>query len=343
MPGYISEFNYYGLDSEEFVEIAIPAGTDASSYEIYIYQADGTIFRSFPLGSPVATMSGQDIYLIDAATPSFDSGGDPTGMFYPDDAIALYDGSSVLQFVSWGGNTIVGAEGPANGMASTSVGTITAFGNSLQSDNGGVSYYEQTADNPGSIPACYGPGTLIATPQGARRVETLKVGDALLDETGYARKIVWVWSGDEPLEGSLRDAAPVLIAAHALGLGRPSADLIVSPQHRILLGGDVLAPAKALTSLKGVRRMRGKTSITWYHFACEKHHIVTANGAQSESLLLGPMVVKGLPRRERLRLYALFGRKNYEPLNGPAARRCLTVRQARAWIKQAHRPASLRA
>ncbi len=339
MPGYISEFNFFGTDDTEFVEVAIPAGTDTSTYEVYFYQANGTIYASFSLGSPVATMSGYDIYLIDAATPGFESGGDSMGMFYADDAIALYDGSSVVQFSSWAGNTVTATEGPAAGATSTNVGTISTMGNSLQSDDGGASYYEQSNTNEGSIPACYAQGTLIETPDGPRRVETLCVGDHVLDENRVTREIIWVWTGDQALESGADDQTPVLIGAHALGKGQPCADLIVSPHHRMLLHGSVLAPAKALTGLRGIRRMRGKRAVTWVHFACEAHHVVTANGARSESLLLGPMVVKGLARRDRLRLIGYFGAdrcRSFEfALNGPAAYRCLTVRETKAWLEQA--------
>ena len=89
MPAYISEFSYFGTSSTEFIEIAVPTGTDVSSYSVILYQFDGTIYNGFSLGTSVAAMNGHDIYLINSSTPGF-STGDPMGMFYADDAIGLY-------------------------------------------------------------------------------------------------------------------------------------------------------------------------------------------------------------------------------------------------------------
>lgn len=133
------------------------------------------------------------------------------------------------------------------------------------------------------------------------------------------------------------DDKPVLIQAGVLGIGRPTHDLIVSPQHRMFVGGhgqldgwfkkEALAPAKPLTSLPGIRHMKGKQSITWIHFACDRHEVVMANGCLSESLLLGPVVINGLTGLERRELTAIYGSVAAQDtaLNGSAARECLTV------------------
>lgn len=336
MPAYISEFSFYGRSDTEFVEVAVPAGTNVSSYMVYFYAADGTIYNSFSLGSSVATMHGHDIYLIDDSDPSFDTT-DPTGQFYPDDAIALYDGSSVVQFVSWMGNTVSATNGPAVGTTSIDVGTTAGMGNSLQSDNGGVTYYEQASLNQGSIPACYAPGTQIDTPHGWRAVESLRAGDHIRDaQTGRAHVVFWVWRDTEALDGS---GLPILIAKDAFCTDWPFADLIVSPQHRLALASSEFAPAKALTRLKGVREMRGKREILWYHFACKAHHVVRANGIDSESLLLGPMILQSLPKRARLELAGLYGAaQDSKPLNGPAALPCLSVRHARQRVAELSAP-----
>jgi len=336
MPAYISEFSYFGTSSTEFIEIAVPTGTDVSSYSVILYQFDGTIYNGFPLGTSVATMNGHDIYLINSTTPGF-STGDPMGMLYADDSIALFDGSSVIQFTSWAGNTITPIEGPAFGTTSTEVGFTATQGNSLQSDDGGLTYYEQTSVNQGSIPACYATGMLLLTPQGWCAVETLQEGDWLLDADGEAHPILWVWRGTQALDGT---GNPVLISRGALGPNRPFADLIVSPQHRIVLDGSTFAPAKALTALKGIREMRGKREITWHHFACAAHIAVLANGVESESLLLGPQVLKFLRKADLHRLYSLFtNAEKGGALNGPPALPCLTVAAARRRLAAFEKPA----
>ena len=233
------------------------------------------------------------------------------------------------------GNNVVASEGPANGLTSTNVGS-TSGGESHQTYDGGSTYSAQATPNSGTIP-CYAPGTMIDTAQGPRAVETLQVGDLVMTLDHGPQPIRWVRSGEVPLEDAEVDAKPVLIAAGALGGKLPAHDLIVSPQHRILVGGhrqlqgqfatEAFAPAKSLTTLRGIRHMKGKTKITWVHFACERHEVVTANGCLSESLLLGTMVVTGMTAAERQSVSDIFGPAPTPEaaLNGPPARECLTV------------------
>jgi len=188
---------------------------------------------------------------------------------------------------------------------------------------------------------CYAPGTMIDTPSGPRAVETLLPGDIVITLDHGAQPIRWTRSGTQPLEDAEPDKKPVLIIAGALGEGLPAQDLIVSPQHRILVGGrgqladwfdaEALAPAKSLTNLRGIRHMNGKTAISWIHFACDRHEVVIANGCLSESLLLGPMVRNGLTTSEREELTAIYGpaKTPDASLNGPAVREYLKVGEVR--------------
>ncbi|MHA6325277.1 Hint domain-containing protein [Roseivivax sp. CAU 1753] len=205
---------------------------------------------------------------------------------------------------------------------------------------------ENGTPDPMAPPPCYAPGTLIDTPDGPRPIEALAVGDLVNTLDHGPQPIRWIRSGIHPLARAKPDAKPVLIAAGALGRGRPRQDLIVSPQHRLLVGGggqldgwfrtEAFAPAKALTSMPGIRHMNGKRSITWVHFACARHEVVTANGCLSESLLLGRMVTDGLTRSERRALTAIYGPAETPEaaLNGPAARQCLRVGAVRRHLAQ---------
>ena len=334
MSAYISEIAYQHIKSNDFVEIVVPEGTDVSGYTIEIYRNDGTLKATLSLGDSVATIDGYDVYIVDSDDPAFANIDGPG-------AVALSDGTgTVLQFVSFEGNTVTATEGTASGQTSTSIGETTGNGNSLETTDGGATYFDQGMPNPGTItapPPCYAPGTLIDTPDGPRPVETLLPGDLVMTLDHGPQPIRWTRSGDQPLEEADVDAKPVLIAAGALGGKLPAQDLIVSPQHRILVGGhrqlqgrfetEAFAPAKSLTKLKGIRHMKGKTKITWIHFACDRHEVVTANGCLSESLLLGPMVVNGMTAPECQALTNIFGitAAPGAALNGPPARQCLNV------------------
>jgi hypothetical protein len=194
-------------------------------------------------------------------------------------------------------------------------------------------------------PPCYAPGTLIETPGGARRVETLQPGDLVTTLDHGPAPVRWTRSAAQALDAVRADERPVLVKAGALGPNLPARDLIVSPQHRIFVGGanqltpifaaEAFAPAKALTVLPGIRHMMGRREIRWIHFACDRHEVVRANGCWSESLLLGPMAQRGLTERDRWALDAVLPfAADPDYLNGLPARPCLTAGEVRRSIAE---------
>lgn len=337
MTAYISEIDTRGGIGNEFVEVAVPTGTDMSGFTLYIYDEFGSVLSGpYGMGPLENTIGTQDIYVLDNASVGLPG-------IRGEDGVALVDDTgSVVQFISFEGRVVSASDGPAAGMSSTDIGTSTSTG-SLQSDDGGNSYYSQSTPNSGTVP-CYAPGTLIETPKGQRAIETLRPGDIVITADNGPQKIRWVRSKDHPLDGLETDERPVLIQAGALGPNLPNKDLIVSPQHRILVGAagqlealfnkPVFVPAKALTGLAGIRHMTGKSNITWVHFACDRHEIVRANGCHSETLLLGQMVVNGLRSSERRGLEFMFGSIAHcdGALNGPAARPFLSAKTAKKRI-----------
>lgn len=204
-----------------------------------------------------------------------------------------------------------------------------------QIGNISFSNFEQATFNA----VCYAPGALVETPLGPQPVETLRPGDLISTLDAGPQPVLWVRSRGQALVGAAKDTRPVLIRAHAFGQGIPGRDLVVSPQHRILVGGggqlervfdeEYFVPAKALTKLPGVRHMRGKQHVTWVHFALARHHVVRVNGLLSESLFLGPMALSALTQRDREAVQEIFGSQLLygTSLNGPPARKFLNVTQ----------------
>lgn len=190
---------------------------------------------------------------------------------------------------------------------------------------------------------CFAAGTRIETIDGMRAVEELQAGDLVMTMDHGPKPILWLRTSDQQLDSAPEDGTPILISAGSLGPGCPSSDLVVSPQHRVVVGGgqlsaffesEALAPAKSLTGLPGIRHMRGKREMTWVHFAFETHQVVCSNGCLTESLLLGPMVTNGMTGPERREVSRIFGHSLSSgiPLNGPPARRILSLKAARSAI-----------
>lgn len=158
-------------------------------------------------------------------------------------------------------------------------------------------------------PVCYTEGTLILTPSGEVPIETLAVGDLVITATGKAEPILWIAAREMAFHDHQAMHCPVLIKTGALGAGRPTRDLAVSPQHCLLMDMPSREPdfgtekafvrAKFLTGLPRVRVMKGKTHTRYITFLLSKHQIIQANGAWSESFYPGPMGLKMLSAAKR--------------------------------------------
>ena len=188
-------------------------------------------------------------------------------------------------------------------------------------------------------PVCFALGTLIETPAGPRPVEALRVGDLVRTRQGGDQPIRWI--GRRRMTFTVENAAhkPILIRAGALGPGRPARDLMVSPQHRIAFNGpvvqrlfgsrEVLAVAKGLTGLHGIRAMTGKREAQYFSLLLDQHHILVAEGAETESFYPGPTALSLLSPRQRAEVISLFPALAADPRSGygPPACPVLTRRQ----------------
>ena len=186
---------------------------------------------------------------------------------------------------------------------------------------------------------CFTRGTLIDCADGARPVETLRVGDLVQTLDRGLQPIRWIASRRLGAELAAQPRlCPIRIRKGALGPGMPAADLLVSPQHRILVrsgiahrmfgAAEVLVAAKQLLELEGVE-IAQLDSVEYVHFAFDRHEIVTANGAQSESLYPGPQALKSLGRAARDELFAIFPLLQGAPAAPTAARELVSGRQGR--------------
>lgn len=162
--------------------------------------------------------------------------------------------------------------------------------------------------------AAYATGTLIDTPDGPRPVETLTTGEAVTTLSNGSRPLCWVGrrrvSALELLaHPSLR---PVEFAAGTVGNTRP---LVVSAQQRMLIddwraevyfGEDrVLVSAQALVDDRAARVVLPAAGVDYVLLLCDRHEILLADGAQSESFHPGERGLSGLTAAERAALNAV--------------------------------------
>jgi Ca2+-binding RTX toxin-like protein len=164
---------------------------------------------------------------------------------------------------------------------------------------------------------CFTPGTLIATPKGERPVEDLRPGDRVITRDSGIQEIRWV--GRKALDRqallSSPHLKPILIRQGSLGHGLPERDMLVSPNHRLLVANDmtalyfdaheVLVAAKHLVNNKGIRAVES-LGTSYIHFMFDRHEVVLSNGAWTESFQPGDYTLKGMGNAQRTEIFELF-------------------------------------
>ncbi|MEX0311006.1 MAG: Hint domain-containing protein [Tateyamaria sp.] len=186
----------------------------------------------------------------------------------------------------------------------------------LLDDNGNVAR-RVTYSEIEQIIICFTPGARIATPRGEVAVERLRAGDKVFTRDNGAQTLRWVGRRDlTPRDMQTAPSfQPVLIRKGALGKGLPDRDMLVSPQHRMLVTSDlaevmfeereVLVAAKHLTGLDGVDQVQ-TGAVSYLHLMFDQHEVVLADGAWSESFQPGDHSLQGIGAAQRAEVLSLF-------------------------------------
>lgn len=208
-----------------------------------------------------------------------------------------------------------------------------------------VSTYVATArdarvDDKGAV-ICFTPGTQILTPDGPRLVEDLCEGDLVQTKDNGPQALRWI--GGRRISGArlyaMPELRPVRLRVDALGIGHPDTDLIVSPQHRMLVSGkaardlfnadEVLVAAKDLVNDKSIVIDRTHRQLHYIHLLFDAHQVIVANGLETESF--HPEIadlddVAGDQKQRLLERFPDIGTSGDS--YGPSARRTLTGAEA---------------
>lgn len=193
------------------------------------------------------------------------------------------------------------------------------FNPEIGADLGVTTFSTFTTIDYGNIGAlvCFTPGTLILTPKGERAIETLRVGDLVETLDHGPRPIRWIGIRNLTARELIADARlrPIRIEEQVFGNRRP---LLVSPQHRMLVNtadlGWTDGPPQGLIRAKhikdhlgGAARIAwGKRTVTYIHLLFDRHEIIWAEGAATESLYPGPMALAGMDDHSADEIRALF-------------------------------------
>lgn len=170
----------------------------------------------------------------------------------------------------------------------------------------GTRYASTVVSNFDAFPpnVCFCRGTLIETEQGPVAIEALRPGDMVRTRDNGLQPIRWI--GSSVVSGAALAANPKLrpirIGTGALGPGMPSAPLLVSPQHRVMISSqialrmfdtdEVLVAAKSLLGAAGIEVAEDVPEAEYFHMLFDRHEIVCSNGAVTESLYTGPEALR---------------------------------------------------
>lgn len=156
-------------------------------------------------------------------------------------------------------------------------------------------------------------GTWIETPGGSRQIEHLSAGDKVLTLDAGIQEVIWI--GERRLSlGDLRRApglAPIRLCQGAHERFRPDEPLVVAPDQRLLLRGrkhgieevaEVLVSARDMVDGVSVRPETPYRPVTYFQILLERHHVIMANGLETETFHPAALSLSAIPKAERQRL-----------------------------------------
>ncbi|PYG31040.1 Hint domain-containing protein [Pelagimonas varians] len=199
----------------------------------------------------------------------------------------------------------------------------------------------------GSGVICFTPGTRILTPLGTVPIETLREGDFVQTKDSGAQQIQWI--GRRHMTGARLFAMPKLrpirIRPGAFGIGDPNQEIIVSPEHRMLVKGvvaralfntpEVLVTADDLVNGDSIVRDTRLREVTYIHMLLPRHEVVFANGIETESFHPANAALSTIGATDRARLLRYVPQAAENPhVYGSYARRNLSSSEAAILLHQ---------
>lgn len=164
---------------------------------------------------------------------------------------------------------------------------------------------------------CFTPGSRIATPSGTRPVEELREGDRVFTRDNGIQEIRWAGQRHLTVEELAKTPKfmPIMIRKGALGANTPERDMVVSPNHRMLIVSEiaqvmfgereVLVAAKHLLGLDGVSQAN-VGEVSYVHILFDQHEVVLGDATWSESFQPGDYSMRGIADQSRDEILALF-------------------------------------
>ena len=171
--------------------------------------------------------------------------------------------------------------------------------------------------------AALGRGAILQTAMGPTAVEDLLPGDMVETTSGGLQKLLW--KGSMTIVPGAQNSRPAMgtmtrVTADALGLGRPSPDLVLGPAARLvhkapgvrtLTGSEAaFVPVRDFIDQSQIIELTPIAPVHVYQLGFAQHERMKVNGIEIESLHPGPVHALGLRPEMQSLLLSLFPHKS---------------------------------
>jgi hypothetical protein len=239
----------------------------------FLSASSGNIKYTANSGSFTATLSGMNVGTSSSAPTNFIDFTGQSGVTITSGFVQSGAGTATVQLSNGSSLTLSGLSGSDSG---------TWYVDSQSDGGSGTEFFL-------SNQVCYASGTRILTATGERMVDSLQPGDIVLTLVGGmfdAQPVKWIGRRRLDLTAHPRPetVAPIRIQRGAFADAMPHSDLLVSPDHAILVDG-VLICARQLINGTTIRQETEWTSVEYFHVELDAHAILLAEGLPAESYL----------------------------------------------------------
>jgi len=195
---------------------------------------------------------------------------------------------------------------------------------------------------------CFTPGTRISTPDSTRAIADLREGDKIMTRDSGPQEVMWMER--RRMTGArmfvMPELRPIRFRPGAFGIDRPDQELLVSPEHRMLIRGavarslfntpEVLVPARDLVNGSTISVDLNIREVEYIHLLLPHHQVIWANGVEAESFHPASAALSALSDEDRARLLQQFPGMDFNPhMYGDYARRNLSQSEAAILMHEA--------
>jgi len=262
--------------------LIITNGTSAESLDNPLDTQDFVIDTRAPLVT-IDAVEGDDVLTAPESTNGLQVSGSTTGADGQTVEIELRDAFDNVLFTETA--TVTGGTWSAT-FNSTVAATLTGADYSIHASITDAAGNTGDADHDFASTVCFLAGTMIATPRGEVPVESIKRGDWVTTADG--RTVPVAWLGIQTVSRQFSDPLrvwPIRVKAGALDENVPSRDLLISPDHAILVDGALVQAGALVNGTSITREDRLPAKFTYYHVEADDHSLILAHNVPAETFV----------------------------------------------------------